>query len=165
MAFGSSTISLASGAVGDLFSIKQHRLRAQGSALEKQNYLLAADYADKNAVYTEWSTRIKQAQQDRNLYKSLGQTQSDVASAGFGAGGSALDILRDSAAEGALTRAVIGEQGLITEEGYRVQAQSYRNMAAAAQIAINAENEAASTAWMTAGLKGLGALASLFTPG
>jgi hypothetical protein len=45
--------------------------------------------------------------------------------------GSALDILRESASQGALTRAVTGEQGLSQEEGFHQQAASYRNMAAA----------------------------------
>jgi hypothetical protein len=48
--------------------------------------MLAADYADKNVRYTAWSTAIKAAQESRNLSKSLGQTQADVAGAGFAVG-------------------------------------------------------------------------------
>lgn len=110
------------GAVSDLFASFGAFAKEKGDLLEGQNYQLAAAYADKEAQYTEWSTAIKQSQQDRELYKSLGQTTADVAGAGFASSGSALDILRESASQGAQARAVLGEQGLITEEGYKEQA-------------------------------------------
>jgi hypothetical protein len=46
---------------------------------------------------------------------TLGGQEADVAGAGFSEGGSALDLLRSSASQGALTHAVLGQQGLITE--------------------------------------------------
>jgi hypothetical protein len=51
--------------------------------------------------------------------------------------------MRDSASQGALVKAVGAEQGLITEEGYKVQAESYKNMGEAARIAADAEDDAA----------------------
>lgn len=135
------------GAVSDLFAgdanAEAARFRAKGSEFEKENYGLAAGLADLNAQYTENATAIKQMQAERNLTMNLGETRADVAASGFAASGSALDILRDSASQGALQRQVIGEQGLITEAGYKEQAQSYRNMEAAAQVAIDADNAAA----------------------
>jgi hypothetical protein len=87
------------------------------------------------------STAIKESQADRNLYQALGTTRADFAvglfarpmncriwrcsGAGFAESGSALDLLRESASQGAMTKAVLGEQGLITEAGYQEQAQSY----------------------------------------
>ena len=50
----------------------------------------------------ELEAAIKQSQQDRELYKSLGTTRADIAGAGLAESGSGLDILRESAAEGAL---------------------------------------------------------------
>ncbi len=47
-----------------------------------------------------------------------------MAGAGLGESGSALDILRDSASQGALTKATLGQQGLINEAGYQEQQQS-----------------------------------------
>src|ERR1019366_2908418 len=47
---------------------------------------------------------------------------------GFGEGGSGGDILRSSASEGALNRAVLVQQGHITEAGYQEQADSYTAM-------------------------------------
>jgi hypothetical protein len=72
-------------------------------------------------------------------------------------------VLRDSAAQGALTHAVLGQQGLITEAGYKQQAQSYTTMQQAATQAGNAENEAATGAEITGAIKGVAAVASIFT--
>jgi hypothetical protein len=156
-----STFSNAAGAVSDLFAAEGYRAKAAGDEFERGNYLLAAQYADLNVQYTKWSTAIKQSQEDRELYKSLGQTRADVAGAGFAESGSAIDILRESASQGALARAVTGEQGLITEAGYEEQAASYRNMAQAAQVAIDAEKKAAVGADIAAGIKIAGTIAML----
>jgi hypothetical protein len=158
---GADTFSDLGGAVSDLFAAGGHRAKAAGDVFEQQNYLLAAQYADQEAQYAKWSTAIKQSQDDRALYKALGETRADVAGAGFAESGSALDILRESASQGAQAKAVTGEQGLITEAGYEEQAASYRNMASAAQVAIDAENKAASGAMWTAALKGVAAFATL----
>jgi len=157
-------IGSIAGGVSDLFASMGYKAKAQGDAFEQQNYLLAGTLADQNEQYTEWSTGIKQAQEDRELSKSLGTTKADIAGAGLAESGSALDILRESASQGAMARAVTGEQGLIVEAGYREQAQSYRNMAQAAQVAIDAENKAAQGAEITGWLKiGAGVL-STFMP-
>lgn len=161
MALGNATFTDIGGAVSDLFAAQGHRFKAQGDVFEKQNYDLAATLADQNAQFTETSTAIKGMQADRELYKSLGTTQADVAGAGFAESGSAIDILRDSAAQGALHKAVLSEQGLITEAGYKEQAQSYRNMSSAADVAIRAENEAATGAMITGGIKAIAGLATL----
>lgn len=95
------------------------------------------------------------------LSLSLGKTTATQAGAGFAQSGSALDILRTSAQQGATTRAVIGQQGLITEAGYQEQSEAYQNMASAAGTAINAEKTSETGDLIGAGLKGAAALASL----
>ena len=101
----------------------------------------------------------------RETMNTLGGQQADVAGAGFAASGSALDLLRDSASQGALTHAVLGQQGLITEAGYNEQAASYKIMQGAANDAGNAENNAATAAEITGGIKMIAGLASVFTGG
>src|SRR5690349_13868931 len=128
MAFGTGTIGSVGGAVSDLFAADAHRTKGQGLRIEAENYDLASGFATKNAEFSRVSTGIKLAQQDRETYKALGGITADVAGAGFAMSGSALDIMRDSASQGALMSAVAGQQGLIQEEGYKVQAQSYTNM-------------------------------------
>jgi hypothetical protein len=163
MALGSGTFSSFAGAASDLFASKGYSAKAKGDVFEQQNYQLAAKLAKQNEAYTVESTAIKQAQLDRQIYQTIGGQQADVAGAGFAASGSALDLMRDSAAQGALTKEVLAKQGVITEAGYAEQAQSYENMSKAAQVAINAENEAAKGSEITGILKAAAGVASLFT--
>jgi len=162
MAFGTGTINSIGGAVGDLFAAEGYRSKAKGLQFEKANYTAAAGMADKNAEFTELSTGIKLAQLDRSIFKSLGQTTADVAGAGFASSGSALDILADSASQGSLTKSVTQQQGIIDAENYKVQAQSYRNMAQAADVAIDAANNAALGSTISGAFKGAAAIFSLF---
>lgn len=162
MTFGNATFSDLSGAVGDLFASEGHRFKAEGNRVEAQNYDLAAELALKNVKYTEESTAIKQAQLDRENYKVIGGQAADVAGAGFAASGSAIDLMRESAQQGALTKAVGLRQGLITEEGYQEQAQSYQNMAKAARLAADAEDNAAFGSEITGAIKGVASIATLF---
>lgn len=162
MALGSGTFSAAGGAVNDLFSGFGHGKRAEGLDMESGNYDQAAILSDLNARYTRESTAIKEAQQQRSLGLVLGQQRADVAASGFADSGSAIDIMRDSASQGALTKAVIGQQGLITEAGFKEQAAAYRIMADASRMAADAERTAETGAYISAGIKGASAIGSLF---
>jgi hypothetical protein len=165
MSFGASTLTSASGAVSDLFAGEGLRAKAEGDRLEATNYDRASVLATQNEKFTETSTAIKQAQLDRENFKMIGGQQADIAGAGFAASGSALDLLRDSAQQGALTKAIGAEQGLITEAGYTEQADSYTTMAKAARMAADADENAATGATITGAIKGITAIASLFTGG
>lgn len=162
MAFGNSTFTDVGGAVSDLFTADADRAKATGDRIEAQNYDLASGLADQNAQFTQTSTAIKEAQIQRNITQTIGGVQANTAGAGFAASGSSLDVLADSASQGALTKAVASQQGLITEAGYKEQAESYTNMASAANIAANAEDNAATGADITSGIKGAAAIATLF---
>lgn len=144
MSISQQTFGDFGGAVSDLFSgfgaeaqaglkAKGLRIQAQGDLAEAHNYDLAAGLAGQNAQFTEASTAIKEAQIERQTTLALGGQRADIAGAGFAASGSALDMLRDSASQGALTKAVAGQQGLITEAGYNEQQKSYETMASAAR--------------------------------
>jgi hypothetical protein len=161
MAFGSGTISAFGGAASDLFAGFGDKAKAQGDFAEARSYDLAGGLAAQNEKFTETSTAIKEAQQQRSMTQTLGGQEADVAGAGFAESGSALDLLRDSASQGALTHAVLGQQGLITEAGYNEQAASYKNMSQAATAAGNAENQASTFADVTGIIKGVAAVASL----
>jgi len=165
VAFGSSTFSDIGGAVSDLFASSGDKAKAQGDFIEAKDYSLASDLATQNEQFAETSTAIKQAQLDRSIYQTIGGQRADVAGAGFAESGSAIDLLRSSAQQGALTKAVAGQQGLIQEAGYKEQAESYANMSQAATIAGNAENDAAKGSILGAVFKGASAVAGLFTGG
>jgi hypothetical protein len=130
-------------AVNDLFAADAAGLKAQGLGLEATNYDAAAALAGQNEKFTEQSTAIKELQAQRNIYQTLGTEQADTGGAGLASSGSALDLLRSSASQGALTKAVLGQQGLITEAGYREQQQAYTNMASASRLAQEAEKDTA----------------------
>lgn len=162
MAFGTGTISSIGSAVSDLFAADAHKSKAVGLGIEATNYDEASQFATQNEKFTEQSTAIKQTQLDRSNYLTIGGQAADVAGAGFAASGSALDLMRDSASQGALTKAVGEQQGLITEEGYKVQSDSYTNMAAAARVAQDAENNAAEGSTFSSIFHAASAVASVF---
>lgn len=118
---GKGFFSSLGGAVNDLFA-------AQGKAAEAKNYGLAAELADKNAAFTEYSTGVKLAQSQRETYKALSGIEATVAGNGFQMGGSGLDILRDSEHQAALEHEFIQKQGDIQQEGFEEQAKSFRIM-------------------------------------
>jgi hypothetical protein len=169
MAIGASTFSAAGSAASDLFSSMESaqglRIKAHGDIAESQEYDLASRLADQNAKFTETSTAIKAMQQERETGLVLGEQRADVAASGFEESGSALDLLRDSASQGALQRQVLTQQGLITEAGYQEQAQSYNIMSSAAQSAASEEEKLASKTEMfggiSAAIKGIAAVASV----
>jgi hypothetical protein len=163
VAIGPQTFTDLGGAASDIFAGFGDNAKASGDFAEAREYPLAAGLATQNEKFTETSTAIKEAQQSREMTQTIGGQQADVASAGFSEGGSALDLMRDSAAQGALTHAVMGEQGLITEAGYTEQAASYKNMSEAATAAGNAANNAGIFADITGGIKLVAGLASMFT--
>jgi hypothetical protein len=99
---------------------------------------------------------------------TLGGQRAAAAGSGSSGGGSAHDILANSAAQGALNRQVLTEQGLITRAGYQEQQTSYTLMQQAAGVAAQAEDtaagayeKAATGADITAGIQGVAGIASL----
>jgi hypothetical protein len=157
-----STFSDIGGGISDLFAIGADKAKAQGDRFEAANYDLASKYALQEEAFTKESTAIQGMQAERQMYGSMSQTKADIAGGGFAASGSGLDILAQSASQGALQQAVIQRQGLITEQGYQEQAQSYQNMEAAANMAAGAEDKAAVGAQWSAGFKFAAAVGTLF---
>ena len=158
MAVSTSTFSGIGAGVSDIFQGFADETKAQGDILEGEAYGKAAQLALQNEQFTKQSTAIQDAQANRELLMSTGRTQAEVAGAGFAASGSALDILRSSAAQGSLQKAVISEQGLITEAGYKEQAESYQLLQQAANSAASAEKTAATGSFIAGGIDILGAV-------
>lgn len=161
MAIGMPFFNALGGAVEDIFSADALRTKAAGNRAEAEAYGLSAELARQNKEFAITSTSIKTYQQQRGLYATLGQQATDVAAGGFEASGSALDLLRDSAAQGALTKAVLGQQGLIEQEGYEVQAKSYDIMRKSALMAADANERAAGNRLIAGGVKGIAAIGQL----
>jgi hypothetical protein len=161
-------------------------LQGQGDVIEGQSYGEAASLATLNAQYTTASTAIQEAQNERQQYQVIGNEKAQVAGAGLASSGTAADLLRSSAYQGALNQQITGAQGQIQVAGYEEQAQSYTAMQEAAGLAAQAQTqaaagegdvaqadldtasgykEAASTSEIGGIISGIGAVASLFTGG
>lgn len=119
------------GAVTSLFG-------SRGASAAATSYDEAQRIANENADLEESSTRVKALLLQRQITKSLGTTQAQVGGAGFASSGSALDIMRDSASRGAMTKALNEEQGAITANSYREQANQFGGMATAARSSATA---------------------------
>lgn len=114
------------GAVSSLFG-------AVGSFASAKGYKAAAGYAAQNAEIAAQSTAIQETQAQRKIYQTIGGQKADVAGAGLAASGSALDVMRDSAQQGSLTKQLIQNQGAINIAGYQEEAANYNAMASASK--------------------------------
>jgi hypothetical protein len=114
--------SSLSGAVVDLFG-------AKGATASAGSYDEAAAIARQNAAIARQATAIKEEQESRQIFKTIGAQRAQVGGAGFAESGSALDLLSDSASQGALTKALTAEQGAISENSYAEQAGLYSGLA------------------------------------
>lgn len=118
----------AGNAVSDLFS-------GFGDQQAAGSYRTTARYARTNAELEQESLDIKQAQLNREIYTTIGGQKADVASSGFSASGSALDLLRDSKAQGALAKAQLNVQGAIAISNDKGQAEAADQQAVAEDTA------------------------------
>ena len=166
MATGASTFTDVGGAVADLFaglgaatssqlkaqgldieamgtdiSAQSLQVKAAGDLAEAQEYGLAGALASQNAAFTDVSTKIQLAQQDRQTTMTIGSQKAAVGGGGLAESGSALDVLRESASQGALAKSVLASQGQITEAGFNEQAASYDLMQTTAQTTATAEQQ------------------------
>lgn len=126
-----SDITEVGGAIGSLFT-------AQGNAAQAKDFQGAATLATQNAQLAMASTKIQATQTARTVAQSLGSSTADVAGAGFTTSGSALDILKESASQGALAKSLVNIQGAINENSYAAQAGAYQGEANAAKEASTA---------------------------
>jgi len=161
--FGGGIKGLA-GAAGDLIggigSFMSSQDSAKGDQAEAAAYTKAAALATENEAYSKESTALQQTQAQREIYKTLGAQQAQVAAAGFGAGGSAQELLRSSQSQGALTQQVISVQGHINSNAYQAQADAYTGQAQAATAAASAA-KSSGTMGLISGIAG--AAFSLFS--
>lgn len=108
---------------------------AAGDISEAKAYTQAATYAKQNEAITAASTRLQEAQASRKIFQTLGAQSAQVASAGFAASGSSLDLARSSIQQGSVQKQLIADQGLINENGFAEEASHYEGMASAAKKA------------------------------
>jgi len=162
--YGPSNVNAGGNAVSDIFSGFGDLDKAKADELEQGQYTEAAAYAGQEEQFAKESTALKVAGESRDLLLGQGRTIAAVANAGLTESGSALDILRSNAQQGALQQAVTGQQGLITEAGYAEQQQSYQTMAEVAGNAAKAANLAAVGSFVGAGFSAVAVVMPTPTP-
>jgi len=147
MASYQTALTDVGGAVTDLFG-------ARAARASVGSYSEAATIAEQSAAFARQATAIKGMQLNRQVYQALGKEQAQVGGAGFAASGTALDLLRSSSEQGALTKAINEEQGTITSNSYEEQAIQFRGMADAAKNSASGQE-------LGSIIMGVGAVAAL----
>lgn len=104
-----------------------------GDLKAASGYKRASAIAATNSKIAQSSTAIQETQAQREIYRTMGTQQADIGAAGLATSGSALDIMRDSASQGALTKSLVQNQGTITSLGYQQESASLASQAAAAK--------------------------------
>lgn len=117
--------------IGDIFDAAGD---IAGGFIEGQGQFEAAGYYKQAADLTKLSTGIKEMQATRQIYQALGQGRSDIAASGLKNSGSAADVMRASAAQGSITRNLIGIQGRIEETGYMAQYSAAEAQGTASEV-------------------------------
>lgn len=152
--------NLFGGGVSDLFAGFGQGIKAGAAQIEGSQYREAASFSRFNEDITNRSTELKQYQQQRQAYQSIGQQEASTAANGFSMSGSGIDLLRSSTQQAALEHAVIGQQGQVQALGYEEQAKSYDAMAAASDKASEASKFGEIGSFVSGAIK-IGAVAML----
>lgn len=119
-------------AIGDFMAIGSDNAAAGA-------YNRAANIAGANANIEVGSGVVQEFQQRMALAKVFGQQGAATAANGFTDSGSALDIARSSAQQGALAQTLIKNQTEINQSAYLQQQNSDLSMAAAAKAKAGAD--------------------------
>lgn len=150
-----ATVSGIQGAFSDFGSAVSDLFASKGAKISAAGYRRAAGITRENIKLVEYSNEIKQLMADREIYKTIGGQQADVAGAGFAASGTALDLLRDSQAQGELTKHLLETQGDIDVNELQARVDLYETQAAAAK-------NAAKGSLISAGIKAVAGIGKLF---
>lgn len=128
MAGLSGGLSDIGGGIGDLFA-------SQGDSQSAGSYDKAAAGEEVNARIAAASTRIKETALQRSIYSTEGAQSAAVTGSGFKMSGTAMDLVRDTAQQGALATSILTAQGAIDVNDYKLKADAYRAQAQQARTA------------------------------
>lgn len=149
-------------AISDFGSAAADLTNAQGAYASSGAYVDASQLSTTNQQISEAATAVQVQQQQRQLYQTIGSQRADVGGAGFAESGSALDLMRSSAQQGALAKSLMTEQGAITSTSYLEQSDLYAGMAAAASDSGRADQSAASSSSFAGDVSTVAAVAAFF---
>lgn len=107
----------ASSLLGGIGSYFASQSAAEGSLASAASY-------KKAAKYTEVATKFKLLAATRQIYQTLGAGRAAIGANNIVFGGSAADVMRASASEGAIAKALISLQGALDVAIYKGQAEA-----------------------------------------
>lgn len=148
------------GAVSDIFGAMGAGDLAKGYKAQATGYRGAAEISGINRGLAAQANAIQAVKTDREVYRALGGQVSDVAASGFSQG-SATDLIRDSAQQGALAKQIINRQGAIEQNAYMQEQQSYLQQAASADASAAAAKKQKKGGIFGGILKAVGVIAPL----
>lgn len=126
MALSTDTFNDFGGAVQDIFG-------AVGSEAAASAYTTASKINQSNAVISESSARLNAQLTERNTLQTLGTSAASTVATGFELSGSAGDIMRYQAQQGALAKSLIQGQGELQAQSFAAQAAAERGQASASK--------------------------------
>ncbi len=145
MAISDKQFDLFGGAVNDLFGAAGSAAQAKAYGQSAAALDLSAARLDEAAAFSDFSagmakqkTAIGKLANEREVFNVLGSQGAGIVGGGFSLAGSGSDILRMTAAEGALSQQIIGQQGMLEEATYKEEAKNYRTQAQAARLDASA---------------------------
>jgi len=104
-----------------------------GAQAEAKGYTQAAQTYAQAARLTQASTHIKEAMVSRQIYQTMGGMRAEAGGSGLKQSGNILDLIRDSAHQGAIAKAVVDIQGEIDYTSLMAQSASETAKATAAK--------------------------------
>lgn len=126
-------MAVSAAGFADIGSAASSIFSGVGQLQSSKGYKQAAAYAGDNAEIAQQAANIQSLMATRQVYKTIGGQQADIAGAGLANSGSATDLLRSSAQQGSLTKQLVSAQGAINVLGYQAEQASYESMAASAK--------------------------------
>lgn len=155
--FSSANLSGAAAGIGGVFSdlgqAASSQMTAAGETAASAGFGQAAGFAFNNYQQTEAAGKLQLLQEQRSLYQVGGQQQAQAGAQGIKMEGSAANIMRNSAQQGAVAQQLTSSQTNINAAAFLAQMQADNQE----MVQANAEATAAKSA---SGMADLGAVFS-----
>ena len=134
--------SVAAGAVGAVGAIQQANSAKASANYNAQVQENNAKVAERNRTMALDQTESEANQKQREIRRTLSTIRANYGKSGLDMAGSALDVLEDSAIEGALDVQTIRYQGDVRAQGYTDEAIAQRNGAELSRMNAKAQGKA-----------------------
>lgn len=126
---------------------------AKGYKSQAKGYERAAEISRINRGISQQASDIEMVQAERDIYRTTGAQTAAIGANNLSATGSALDILKDSAQQGSMTRQLLGRQSAIQDLAYEQEELSFLGQAEAAKAAAKSSKKSGIGGLISGGIK------------